>query len=126
MAVVFFVLAGMLLFWSGIKLHVIYLSIVDSFPPQFQDEFYGRYAFSVLVLSSPTPLPVQEEYMKASLTSVVGFLCISLGFFVAGNIVFGCFTLGGVIFGGFTMMRSWKTYRNNRERQRIRDEMEET
>jgi hypothetical protein len=126
MHVVFFVLAGIIALWSAVKMHVIYRSIVDSFPPQFQDDLSSRYAFPVLVLTPPTPLELQAEYMKSLLGSCAVFLCVSLGCFAARNAVFGCFVLVVFIWSVFSTVRSWRTYKENCERPAVRNERDET
>jgi hypothetical protein len=126
MSVVCFVLGGFLLFSSGLRAHLIYLSIVDTFPPQFQDDLVSRYAFPVLVLSHPTPLSLQADYLKSALTGWVGSLCISAGFFFASNFLLGYFTLAGLAYGCHWLVNAWKTYRTNCERQMDQDQVEDT
>ena len=126
MHVVCFVLGGFLLFASGLRAHLIYLSIVDTFPPQFQDDLSSRYAFPVLVFSRSTPLSLQAEYMKSALTGWVGWLCISAGSFFAGKFVFGYFTLAGLAYGCYWLLNAWKTYQANCEPQLDQDQLEDT
>jgi len=126
MHAVFFVLAGVITLWSAVKSHVVYRSIVDSFPPQFQDDLSSRYAFPVLVLSPSTPLELQAEYMKSLLGGCAVFPCVSLGFFAARNVVFGCFMFIAFIWSVFSTIRSWKTYKENCERPMVNDQMDET
>ena len=116
MNAVFFVAGAIAMIWSAVKYEVVYRSIVDSFPPQFQDDLTSRYAFPVLVLGSSTPLPLQDEYVKSLCGSCVFFFCISLGFFFSGNAVFGGFTLFVFSWGVFHTIKSWKTYRENCDR----------
>jgi hypothetical protein len=126
MAVVFFVMAGMAALWTCIKTQAIYLSIVDTFPPQFQDKLSSRYAFPVLVLSPSTPLPLQEEYVKSTWGGCAFFLCVSLGFFFARNVVFGGALLAVFVGSVFAAIKCWKTYKSNRERKMVQDETEAT
>lgn len=113
MAAVFFVAGAIALIWSAVRYEIVYRSLVDSFPAQFQDDLTSRYAFPVLALSPSTPLPLQADYMKALWGSCVGCLCISLGFFAFGNVPFGCLLLLGFIWAVFSTMKSWKTYKEN-------------
>jgi hypothetical protein len=124
MAAVLFVLGGMILLFSGVKAQFVYRSIVDSLPPQFQDDLSSRYAFPVYALSSSTPLPLQAEYVKSMLGFCISFLCLSLGFFAARNVVFGCFLLVWFVWGAFVTIKSWKTYRTNCEQPLPQDEEE--
>jgi hypothetical protein len=50
----------------------------------------SRYAFSVYALAHSTPLPLQAEYMKSLGCGSACLFCVSLGFFISGNIPFGC------------------------------------
>lgn len=113
MAVVFFVVGGIALLLSGVRYQVVYRSLVDSFPPQFQDDLTSRYAFPVLALSPSTPLTLQSDYMTALWGSCVGLLCISLGFFASQNVLFGGLCLLGHCWAVFSTMKSWKTYKEN-------------
>ena len=111
MNAVFFVLAGFLGIWGAIRGHIVYCSIRDSFLPQFQDDLSSRYAFSVYALSHSTPLPLQAEYMKPQGCGCAFFLCVSLGFFILGNIPLGCLCLLGFSAIAFGAMKDWKTYK---------------
>ena len=113
MAAVFFVMGGMAMIWSAVRSQVVYRSIVDSFPPQFQDDYTSRYAFSVYALAPSTPLPLQAEYMKALWAGCACMLCVALGCFALPNVVWGCFILAGFFWAVFSTFKSWKTYREN-------------
>lgn len=113
MAAVFFVVSAMAGIWSAIRYEIVYRSVVDSFPPQFQDDLTSRYAFPVYVLSPSTPLPLQADYVNSLWGSCVVCLCVSLGFFSSQNVVFGCFVLAGFFWTLFSTFKSWKTYRQN-------------
>jgi hypothetical protein len=78
MAAVFGVACFLAIFWSAIRYQFAYNSVVDSLPPQFQDDLTSRYAFPVYVLERSTPLHVQAEYMKSLWGSCVAALCASL------------------------------------------------
>ncbi|MGC2777668.1 MAG: hypothetical protein WA418_18735 [Bradyrhizobium sp.] len=116
MAAIFFVLAGFLLFVSGIRLHFVYRSIVGSLPPQFQDDWTSRYAFSVYALEPTTPIEVQAEYVKAMGVSCGACLALTLGFFAAGNAVFGCLVLLVFVVGVYRAVDGWRTYKSNLDR----------
>lgn len=102
--------------WSAIRSQIVYRAIIDSFPPQFQDELDSRYAFHVLVFYPPTPLPLQAEYLKSLWGGCASFFCISLVFFLARNWPFGGFFL--IFFGlaVFETIKSRKTYQENCKR----------
>lgn len=123
MAPLFFSVGAIALIWSGVRSEVLSRKLVDSFPPQFQDDLSSRYAFSVFALSPSTPLELQAEYMKCQCAGCAGFLCISLGFFFAQNIPAGGLVLLGFMLGVFWTFRSWKTYQENCNR--TTDEHEE-
>src|SRR6476660_9833410 len=110
MAAVFFVVGAIAVILSAVRCEIVYRSLVDSFPPQFQDELTSRYAFPVLALSPSTPLALQAAYMKALWAGCVCFLCVSLGFFASQNVVFGCFCLLGFFWSVFSTIKSWKTF----------------
>jgi len=122
MAAVFFVMAATAGILSAIRYQIVYHSLVDSFPLQFQDDLTSRYAFPVLVLSPSTPLSLQADYMRASWGSCVCCLCVSLGFFLSQNIAFGCFVLVGFFWAVFRTIKSWKTYKENSNRTANRNE----
>ena len=113
MAAVFFVMGGMAMIWSGVRSEVVYRSIVDSFPPQFQDAYTSRYAFPVYALAPSTPLPLQVEYMKALGAGCVCMLCVAQGFFALPNVPFGCLILVGFLWSIFSTIKSWKIYKEN-------------
>ena len=93
MAAIFFVMAAIAGILSAARYQIVYHSMVDSFPLQFQDDLTSRYAFPVLVLNPSTPLSLQADYMRAG--SCVCCLCVSLGFFFSRSIAFSCFVLVG-------------------------------
>jgi hypothetical protein len=113
MVALFIVGAGIALLWSAIRYQFVYRSLIDSFPPQFQDDPTSRYAFPVFALSPSTPLPLQAEYVKALWGGCVAFLCVSLCFFSIGELIVGC--LGLVVFFASVVsaIRAWKTYKEN-------------
>jgi hypothetical protein len=113
MTAVFVVVAAIAAIWSGVKYQIIYNSIIDSFPPQFQDDLTSRYAFPVYALSSSTPLPMQEEYVKSLWGGCVCALSVSVALFSSGNVVFGSFVLLGFFWAVFSTIKSWKTYKEN-------------
>jgi hypothetical protein len=113
MAAVFFVVSAMVAIWSAVRYEIVYRSLIDSFPPQFQDDLTSRYAFPVLALSPSTPLPLQADYMNALWGSCVVCLCVSLGFFSSQNVLFGCFSLAGFLWAVFSTVKAWKTYQEN-------------
>lgn len=120
----FFVLAGAIGIWCAAKDYVIYRSVLDTLPPEFQDYLQSRYAFPVYVLEPSTPLPMQFEHLKTLCGACAALLCISF-FFSSGNIVFGVFILLGFLWGVFHTTKSWKTYKENcarAESQRAREQ----
>ena len=122
MPAVFFVIAAI---WSAVKYQIIYNSIVDSFPPQFQDGLSSRYAFPELVLSPTTPLSLQAEYVKCMWGSCVFFLCVSLGSFASRNEAFGGLFLLVFVGAVFKTIKSRKTYQENCNRTGSRQEGEQ-
>jgi hypothetical protein len=111
--VAFFVLGGYLGMWGGIRNHIVYLKIKDTFPEQFDDELFSRFAFGVYAISRSTPLPLQTEYMKSMGWGCVSFLSMSLGFFISGNIPFGCLCLLASLAIASSIMKDWKAYKEN-------------
>jgi hypothetical protein len=124
MVAVFAVGCGIALLWTGIKYQIIYNSVIDSFPPQFQGDLTSRYAFTVLVLSPSTPLPLQAEYVKASWGGCVAGLSISLCFFSVREPILGCLFLVIFIAAVVSTLRSRKTYKENCNRV-LSDEVKE-
>ena len=102
--------------WSGVRYEIVYRAVVDSFPPQFQGPETSRYAFPVLVLSPSTPLSLQADYLKSLLGGCVTFLCLSLCFFSLGQLAVGCIIFAVFLRSIFYAIKSWKTYRQNRDR----------
>ena len=113
MAAVFAVGAGIALLWSGIRYQIVYNSLIDSFPSQFQDPLTSRYAFPVLVLSPSTPLPLQAEYIKTLWVACVAVLCISLCFFSLDQLIIGCLGVVAFFASVFFAIKSWKIYKEN-------------
>jgi len=107
---VFAIGCGIAMLWSGIRSQIVYNSLIDSFPPQFQDPLTSRYAFSVLVLGHSTPLPLQAEYVKSLYGSCVAFLCLSLCFFSLDQLIIGCVGLAVFFASVFSTIKSWKSY----------------
>jgi len=126
MNAVFFVVGAIAAIWSAVKSEVVRRSLVDSLPPQFQDDYTSRYAFSVYALSTSTPLPLQAEYMKSSWGFCVFCLCISLGFFFSQNVVFGSFFLLWFFWAVFSTMKSWRTYKENCSRETSQNAKEQS
>ena len=50
MSAVFFVITAIAVIWSAVKTEVIHRELVDSFPPQFQDDLMSRYALHTYAL----------------------------------------------------------------------------
>ena len=48
----------------------------------------------------------------------VCMLCVALGFFALPNVVWGCFVLVGFFWAVFSTVKSWKTYKDNCNRDR--------
>lgn len=122
MAPLFFGIGAIAAIWSAVRSQVIFRQLIDSFAPQFQDDLTARYAFHAYALSPSTPLPLQAEYIKVLYGGCVCALCISLGFFSLGNVVFGCFVLLGFVIGVFMTFNSWRTYRANCDRSKEQEE----
>ncbi|MGJ4884744.1 hypothetical protein [Bradyrhizobium sp. HKCCYLR1023] len=116
MAGVLFVLGGFLLFVAAIHTHSVYRAILDTLPPQFQDEWTSRYAFSVYALAPTTPLDVQASYVKAMVLSCPACLSISFGFFAAGNVVLGCLAMLAFVIATYRALQGWRTYKSNLDR----------
>jgi hypothetical protein len=102
--------------WSAARYEFVYRSLIDSFPPQFQDDLTSRYAFPVYALSPSTPLSLQANYVKSLWAGCLSLFFCALAFFSAGNVVFGCFVMAGLSWTIFGATKSWKTYRENRDR----------
>jgi len=97
---VFFVVGAIAAIWSAVKFETVRRSLVESLPPQFQDDYTSRYAFSVYALSTSTPLPLQAEYMKSLWGSCV--FCL----YLAGLLLFSecglrLLRVGWVLLGRF-------------------------
>jgi len=91
---VFVVGAFIVAIWSIVIYQNVYNSVIEFFPPQFQDPFTSRYAFPVLALSPSTPLSLQADYVKSLSGFCVVFLCISLSFFSIQQVAIGFLRLG--------------------------------
>jgi len=126
MPAVFGVACFIAMFWSAVRYQVAYNSVVDSLPPQFQEDLTSRYAFPVYVLEPSTPLHVQAEYMKSMWGSCAGALLGSLCFFSYQNYVFGGFVLIVFAFAMFSTTKAWRTYRDNCSRAVNRDVEEQS
>lgn len=113
MAALFAIGCGIALIWSGVRSQIIYSSLIDSFPPQFQDPLTSRYAFSVLVLNPSTPLPLQAGYIKSLWGGCVAFLCFSLCFFSLDQPIVGCLGLAVFFASVVYAIKSWKIYKTN-------------
>ena len=113
MSAVFFVITAIASIWSAVKTEVIHRELVDSFPPQFQDDLMSRYALHTYALASSTPLSQQAEYMKTLYGGCAAALSGSLGFFAAGNPVFGCLVLIGFFWASYQTFKSRKIYQAN-------------
>lgn len=113
MGAVFAVVGFIAAVWSIVKYQVVYSSLVESFPPQFQDPLASRYAFPVLALSPSTPLPLQADYVKSQMGFCVLFLCISLSFFSFHQMSIGFLCLVFFVINVVTTVKSWKTYKEN-------------
>jgi Ca2+/Na+ antiporter len=111
--------------WSIVKYQIVYNSLAESFPPQFQDPLTSRYAFPVLALSSSTPLPLQEDYVKSLQGFCVVSLCISLSFFSFQQVIVGCLFLVVFFVSVFSMVKSWRTYKKNCNRAVAQGDREE-
>jgi hypothetical protein len=101
---------------SAVTWQIVYNSVVDTLPPQFQDPETSRYAISVYALASSTPLPIQGDYMVCGMSGWVMLLSASLALFSAHQSVFGCLLLGAIAVAIPAGIKSWKTYRDNCER----------
>lgn len=113
MAAAFAVMCGIAIIWSGVKSQIVYHSIIDSFPPQFQDPETSRYAFSVLALSPSTPLPLQAEYVKSLWGGCAACLCLSLCFFSLDQPIVGGGCLVVLLASVFFTIKSWNVYKAN-------------
>jgi hypothetical protein len=122
---VFVVGAFIAAIWSIVIYQNVYNSVIEFFPPQFQDPFTSRYAFPVLALSPSTPLSLQADYVKSLSGFCVVFLCISLSFFSIQQVVIGCLCLGVFFVSVFSTIKSWKAYKENSNRPMARDDNEE-
>jgi Ca2+/Na+ antiporter len=122
---VFIVLGLLAAVWSIVKYQIVYNSLAESFPPQFQDPLTSRYAFPVLALSSSTPLPLQEDYVKSLQGFCAVSLCISLSFFSFQQVIAGCLFLVVFFVSVFSMVKSWRTYKENCNRAVAQGDREE-
>jgi len=111
MPAVFGVMCFIAMIWSAVKYQFVYRAVIDTLPPQFQEN--SRYAFPVYALSPSTPLPMQAEYMQSLWGACAALLCASLAFFSAHNVPFGAFCLIGCLWGVIYAFKSQKTYREN-------------
>lgn len=117
-APLFFAVGAIVGIWSAVRSQILYRKLIDSFPPQFQDDLTSRYAFSVYALDPSTPLSEQAEYMNCQYAGCASILCVSLGFFSLGHVAPGCVVLLGFLLAAFTTFKSWKIYRENCDRKR--------
>ncbi|MBR0756585.1 hypothetical protein JQ604_30775 [Bradyrhizobium jicamae] len=69
----------------------------------------SRYALHVYAFARSTPLTLQATYMKVLYGGCAAALSGSLGFFAAGNVVFGCVVLIGFLWSAYQTFKSWKT-----------------
>ena len=113
MIVIFAIGALIAAIWSIVIYQNVYNSVIEFFPPQFQDPFTSRYAFPVLALSPSTPLSLQADYVKSLCGFCVLFLCISFIFFSIQQVVIGCLCLSVFFVSVFSTVKSWKTYKAN-------------
>jgi F0F1-type ATP synthase assembly protein I len=125
MGAVFLVLGLIAAIWSIVRYQIVYNSLRESFPTQFQDPLTSRYAFPVIVLSHSTPLSLQADYVKSLAGGCVAFLGISLSFFSFQQTIFGCLCLIGLFLNVVSTIRSWNTYRENSNRSTAHDDEQE-
>ncbi|MCA6121921.1 hypothetical protein J6500_08425 [Bradyrhizobium sp. WSM 1704] len=113
MSVVFFAITAIAAIWSAVRSEVLRRELVDSLPPQFQDDLMSRYAVHTYALAPSTSLPLQTEYMKVLYAGCAAALSGSLGFFASGNPALGCFVLIGFLWAAYQTFKSWKAYQAN-------------
>lgn len=109
MAVLFGVGAAMAFIWGGAKYQMVYISVIDSLPPQLS----SRYAFPAYALSPSTPLALQAEYVKSLWGMSVGFLCVSLCFFSLQEIGAGCAAFAVFCWSVVYSVKAKKSYAEN-------------
>jgi hypothetical protein len=109
--------AAIAFIWGMIRYQIVYNTLRDNFLPQFKDNLTERYAFPVLVLYPPTPPSLQIDYVKALIAVCIGFFCASLSFFCFGQAPLGCLCLLAFFMNVFSVIKAWKAYRENCNRQ---------
>jgi hypothetical protein len=115
-AAVFGVICALAFIWSAVKYQMVYHATIDSLPPQFQDPLNSRYAFPEYALRPSTPFELQTEYMKSLAGACLGMLCFSLSCFIGGQPAGGWLALAGFLATAAGTIKSWKTYKENRDR----------
>jgi hypothetical protein len=104
---------------------LVYRALIDSFPPELKDDLTAKFALHVIALSPSTPLSLQAEYLKSLAAGCVAVLCFSLSLFCADKVE-GWLALGGCLLIAISTIKSWKTYRQNRNRAVAHNDTEES
>jgi hypothetical protein len=109
----FVVLAGIAAIWSIVTYQRVYNATVEFLPLQFQDPESSRCAFPAFALSPWIPLPLQKDYVRASIGFCVMTLCVALSLFAFYQWIFGCLASISFVVGIFSTFKSWKTHKDN-------------
>jgi hypothetical protein len=100
-------------------------ALIDSFPPELQDEMTAKFALHSKALRRSTPLPIQEKYVSSLIAGAIFGLCLSLTCFSAGEVVGGWALFGVSVLVAGSAIKSWRTYKKNVAWQAARDDQEE-
>jgi hypothetical protein len=108
--------------WSAFKHQTAYATLISSMPPEFQSGDISRHAFEVIVLSPSTPSELQWDYVTCQAGLCFAVLCFALACYFAGRTDNAVLLLLGSLVGAYSTIRSWTSYRRNRNRTSVHDD----
>ena len=104
------------LFWAGYKYESVRSELVDSFPPEFQDEVASRFALRHYALRPSTPLRLQADYVASLIGGcLMGFFLLLL-VLSAGDARASWVFLAVLLIGIASTVKPVRTYLKNRSR----------
>jgi hypothetical protein len=113
------------LIWSVLLRRQVHDALVDSLPPMFHEYPYDQYVADEFAPKPSTPLAVQADYLRSLIGGCLFALCISLSWFIGGNVFAGCFFLLALIGTAIVTFRAWKAYKANCNRAMTHAEKDE-